>query len=524
MGYEVTGFARSLTIRVYKMAYSSVVSGYPKTYDGKTNIDFLAYYSPLYSSISDDEMAKMSLVDFNARLNDFKAWLETVEYELDFDTASIIEDARIASDDCTTTTTSTSTSSSTTTTTTTIESYDFCVEYGALYNWYAATDARNIANVGFDIPSYEDGLTLYNYCGGTNDEFFNKLANLGFVTLEGIKQLFIDSGQEVPPDEVILSMIEPINANITNEYNFSFKSSGFRFFGTNLGSTDMGLQSGFWLKEIIQGDFYARHAYFMPPGMGAGSSVGWTGDHRIGMSIRLVRPATEAELLLADGTFCTPYIGNDGKIYQTVKIGTQVWLAENLAETKYRNGDLISNHGETYADKYTNEEWAALTTEAMCYYDNDISYAGEVGECPTTTTTTGEPTTTTTSTTSEPTTTTTSTLEETTTTTTTYCVFVHHIVVVGSSDIQDACDAAPPPSFYIYSYTGILEEGIILYNTEFECDLFNPRVIAESNVGIIDWKDEGIIYAFKTDSNGYITELVACDSFTTTTTTTTTSP
>lgn len=121
MGYEVTGFARSLTIRIYKMAYGSVVSGYPKSYDGKTNIDFLAYYSPLYSSISDDEMAKMSLVDFNARLNDFKAWLETVEYELDFDTASIIEDARIASDDCTTTTTSTSTSSSTTTTTTTTE-------------------------------------------------------------------------------------------------------------------------------------------------------------------------------------------------------------------------------------------------------------------------------------------------------------------------------------------------------------------------------------------------------------------
>lgn len=263
----------------------------------------------------------------------------------------------------------------------TIIPYEYCVEYGYLYNWYAATDVRNIANVGFDIPSYEDGLTLYNYCGGTNDEFFNKLANLGFVTLEGIKQLFIDSGQEVPPDEVILSMIEPINANITNEYNFSFKSSGFRFFGTNLGSTDMGFQSGFWLKEIIQGDFYARHAYFMPPGMGAGSSVGWTGDHRIGMSIRLVRPATEAELLLVDGTSCTPYIGNDGKSYQTVKIGTQVWLAENLAETKYRNGDTIP----TVTDNTT---WAGLTTGAKCAYDNTESYVGYEGLCSTTTTTT----------------------------------------------------------------------------------------------------------------------------------------
>ncbi|HUV29537.1 MAG TPA: fibrobacter succinogenes major paralogous domain-containing protein [Acidobacteriota bacterium] len=54
----------------------------------------------------------------------------------------------------------------------------------------------------------------------------------------------------------------------------------------------------------------------------------------------------------------------DGNVYQTVTIGTQVWMAENLKVTHYRNGDQIPN----VTDGST---WSGLSTGAYCEYDNN---------------------------------------------------------------------------------------------------------------------------------------------------------
>jgi uncharacterized protein (TIGR02145 family) len=54
----------------------------------------------------------------------------------------------------------------------------------------------------------------------------------------------------------------------------------------------------------------------------------------------------------------------DGNVYQTVKIGNQRWMAENLKVTHYRNGDPISNITD-------NGAWTGLSTGAYACYDND---------------------------------------------------------------------------------------------------------------------------------------------------------
>ena len=80
------------------------------------------------------------------------------------------------------------------------------------------------------------------------------------------------------------------------------------------------------------------------------------------MSLRPVKDTTS----LSDGE-SGYYVGNDGKVYRTICIGTIEILADNLAETKYRDGSAIPEITD-------NAAWMADTDGALCAYDNDWSY------------------------------------------------------------------------------------------------------------------------------------------------------
>jgi uncharacterized protein (TIGR02145 family) len=53
-----------------------------------------------------------------------------------------------------------------------------------------------------------------------------------------------------------------------------------------------------------------------------------------------------------------------GNHYETVLVGKQIWMAENLATTQYNDGTNIPLVTD-------NSAWVALTTPAYCWYDND---------------------------------------------------------------------------------------------------------------------------------------------------------
>ena len=62
----------------------------------------------------------------------------------------------------------------------------------------------------------------------------------------------------------------------------------------------------------------------------------------------------------------------DGNVYQTIKIGNQWWMAENLRVTHYRNGESIPN-------LQIIDDWASTTDGAYCYYENDTTNVSSYG-------------------------------------------------------------------------------------------------------------------------------------------------
>jgi uncharacterized protein (TIGR02145 family) len=62
----------------------------------------------------------------------------------------------------------------------------------------------------------------------------------------------------------------------------------------------------------------------------------------------------------------------DGNIYNTVLIGNQCWMAENLRTTTYKNSTAIPNVTD-------DSEWAFLATGAYVWFVNDISWNDSYG-------------------------------------------------------------------------------------------------------------------------------------------------
>ena len=238
----------------------------------------------------------------------------------------------------------------TTTTTTTLGSSS--IKYGYLYNFFAVDDARGIAPDGWHVPTDTEFETLrlyvasqgWNYDGTTDvgDDEENKQG----------KALATDYGWE--PDGGTGTVGNTDYPAIRNISGFSGLPGGIR---TTSGSFDyVGSYGGWWssTEGSTSVAWYRTLAY-----RGTNVQRGDL-DKDYGFSVRCLRDSSEGWV---EGQRVQDI---DGNIYDTVQIGTQIWMVQNLAVTHFKDGTPLTNVEDGTA-------WVALETEGYCAYDNDES-------------------------------------------------------------------------------------------------------------------------------------------------------
>ena len=62
----------------------------------------------------------------------------------------------------------------------------------------------------------------------------------------------------------------------------------------------------------------------------------------------------------------------DGNVYETVVIGNQIWMKENLNTTHYRNGDPIPT-------MLTDQDWSFADYGAYADYNHDVTNSDVYG-------------------------------------------------------------------------------------------------------------------------------------------------
>lgn len=223
------------------------------------------------------------------------------------------------------------------------------IKYGLLYNWWVAEDASSklipaaMQTEGWRMLVYTDVDFLINNIGGDVNE---KSAIL--------RHSLYDSCPLVP----------------LNSINYNGKISGKRLSDGSYNN------NGHYIHRLHDSRLYSTFLSCVVI-----NSFNSFNDNtkRYGQSIRLVRNATtEEKAAKSDGDSCGYYYGNDGKIYRTFFIGeddldnAKVWLADNLAETMYNDDTYIPGFDGGVYTPITDAAWAALTTPALCAYDDEV--------------------------------------------------------------------------------------------------------------------------------------------------------
>jgi uncharacterized protein (TIGR02145 family) len=202
------------------------------------------------------------------------------------------------------------------------------INNGYLYNWFAMTNASPLCTANAHVPTKAEWAVLFSYVGYGN---INSLKEVGTVHW-GIGNNGTDSyGFCALPSGILSAVgVGPFTTDV-------FTALGTDFMALYPDVFDTYTADGFDFSTTVEDNNSAKIC---------------------AMPVRLIVD-TPVEVVENIGE----YYGNDGTKYKCVLIGSQWWTAENLIETKYRDGSAIP--------LVVSSPGANLSTGARYNYDND---------------------------------------------------------------------------------------------------------------------------------------------------------
>lgn len=284
-------------------------------------------------------------------------------------------------------------------------------KYGALYNWFTV-DTKKLCPVGWHVPTYNEWETLLTYVGG-NDVAFLRLKEAGFYPVlsggrlvhsgsEGgyfgaiedrggwwssdgyIQQIKVDyAGINIQESNWIIKkwgfsvrcvkdidkkisvpivttvLVTPMNnmANVVGNVTYDGGAEVIQrgvCWNTSENPTisdskiNKGKGNGEFIvniEELIPGITYYIRAY-------ATNNAGTAYGNQLNLIINTLKSNTINDV--------------EGNIYNTVTIGSQIWMKENLKTTRYNDYTPIPLITD-------NTKWHSIASPAYCWYNNNES-------------------------------------------------------------------------------------------------------------------------------------------------------
>ncbi len=202
------------------------------------------------------------------------------------------------------------------------------INYGLLYNWYAATGGTFIE--GWRVPSQSDMTSIKNTIGTGRQAYLD-------MRETGTTHWSFDDG-------------------VNNSSGFNAKGSGGRSEGG--GFFSLLDYWAIWCNNSLSSTYGGDAIMYRDePGYDYYLSI-YNASKKTGLSIRLIKDYTVGDTI-PDSV--TDY---DGNVYKVVLVGGKLSIAQNLISTHYYDGTPIPEVTDSTA-------WAALTTGALCAYNND---------------------------------------------------------------------------------------------------------------------------------------------------------